>query len=530
MKKNLFALIISIFLLVGALLVAGCATMGQKPTPYVTPPNAQIQLRSDIVFLTASELARKIRSRELTSLEVVDAFLSQIYQYNPQLNAVVTVDADNARERAKAADAALAKGEIWGPLHGVPVTIKDHLATKGLRTTSGYPPLAEYIPDYDATVVARMKKAGAIILGKTNMPVLGVDFQTNNPIFGRTNNPWDLERTPGGSTGGGAAAVAAGLSPLEMASDIGGSIRIPAHFCGIFGLKPTENMVSIYGSHPGLPQKGFNSIRHLLSFGPVARSIDDLKLAFSLIAGADPQDVDVPAIPIVYPKPRPLKKLRIAWTDQFAGVKVSNDTRAALQAFVEKLAAKGITVEKINPTGFDFDDAWKTYGNLLSMELGVYIPSYMRLTVYVFRLYKDMVFPLSYKKYLTVLTRRDNLIAKMEAFLSTYDAWLCPVAITPAYKHIMPKKRLGYFPVYTADMVVDGESVDYLTANGAYTTIFNITGNPVVVMPIGYTQAGIPIGVQVVGARWQDARLLTVAEQLFKAGGAFRHPPGYKKD
>jgi amidase len=526
MKKNPL-----IFLLVVALLVAGCATHGGPPKPYVAPPNAQIHLRSDIVFLTATELAQKIRSRELTSLEVVDAFLSQIYAYNPQLNAIITVNDKNARERAKAADEALAKGEIWGPLHGVPVTIKDHLATKGLRTTSGYPPLADYIPDFDATVVARLENAGAIILGKTNMPVLGVDFQTNNPIFGRTNNPWDLERTPGGSTGGGAAAVAAGLSPLEMASDIGGSIRIPAHFCGIFGLKPTENMVSIYGSHPGLPQKGFNSIRHLLSFGPVARSLDDLKLAFSIIAGADPQDVDVPAIPIVYPKPRPLKKLRIAWIDQFPGaVKVSNDTRAALQAFVEKLAAKGIIVERINPPGFDFDDAWKTYGNLLSMELGVYIPSYMRLTVYVFRLYKDMVFPLSYKKYLTVLTRRDRLIAKMEEFLSAYDAWLCPVAITPAYKHIKPTKSLGPFPVYTKDMVVDGESVDYLTANGAYTTIFNITGNPVVVMPIGYTQAGIPIGVQVVGSRWQDARLLTVAEQLFKAGGAFRHPPGYKKD
>lgn len=530
MKKNSCGFIISIFLLVVALMSAGCATTGQPPTPYVTPQNARIQLRSDIVFLTATELAQKIRSRELTSLEVVDAFLSQIYAYNPQLNAIVTVNDKNARERAKAADAALAKGEIWGPLHGVPVTIKDHLATKGLKTTSGYPPLADYIPDYDATVVARLEQAGAIILGKTNMPVLGVDYQTNNPIFGKTNNPWDLERTPGGSTGGGAAAVAAGLSPLEMASDIGGSIRLPSHFCGVFGLKPTENMVSAAGSAPALPKREFTSIRHLFSIGPVARSIDDLKLAFSIIAGADPKDVDVPAIPIVYPKPRPLKALRIAWTDQFPGVKVSNDTTAAMKAFAERLAAKGISVEKINPPGFDFDDAWKTYGNLLSMELGVYIPSSVRLAVYVFRLYKDMIYPFSYEKYLTVLTRRDTLISKMEEFLSTYDAWICPVAITPAYKHIMPDKWLGPFPVYTEDMVVDGESIDYLTANGAYTTIFNITGNPVVVMPIGYTQSGIPIGVQVVGSRWQDAHLLTVAEQLFKAGGVFKHPPGYKKD
>jgi amidase len=530
MKKNSCGFIIAIFLLIVALLVTGCATTGRPPKPYVTPPDAQIHLREDIVFLTATELAQKIRARQLTSVEVVDAFLSQIYQYNPQLNAIVTVNDANARARARAADEALARGEIWGPLHGVPITIKDHLATKGLKTTSAYPPLAEYVPDFDATVVARLEKAGAIILGKTNMPVLGFDYQTDNPIFGRTNNPWDLERTPGGSTGGGAAAVAAGLSPLEMASDIGGSIRIPAHFCGVFGLKPTENMVSLYGSMPGLPMPKvkFNALRHMLSFGPLARSIDDLKLALSVTAGADPYDVDVPAIPIIYPKPKPLRQLRIAWTDQFAGVKVSKDTQAAMKAFAEKLAAQGISVEKINPPGFDFDEAWKTYGNLMSMEAGAYVPSFMRFTVYVLGLYKDTVFPLSYKKYLTVLTRRDSLIATLEEFLSTYDVWLCPVAITTAYKHIVPKRLVGPFPVYKKEMVVDGESVAYLTANGAYATIFNITGNPVVVMPIGYTDAGIPIGVQVVGARWQDARLLTVAEQLFKAGGAFRHPLGYQ--
>jgi len=531
MRKNPFALIIAIFLLIVALLVAGCATHRQPPKPYVTPHNAHIKLRGDIVFLTATELAQKIRSGELTSLEVVDAFLSQIYEYNPQLNAIITVNDNNARERAKAADEALAQGHIWGPLHGVPITIKDNYATRSIRTTNGYLPLADFVPDYDATVVARLKKAGAIILGKTNMPVLGMDYQTNNPIFGKTNNPWDLERTPGGSTGGGAAAVAAGLSPLEMGNDIGGSIRIPSHFCGIFGLKPTENMVSAAGSLPGLPKKEFNSIRHLLSFGPLARSIDDLKLAFSIIAGADHNDVNVPEIPIVYPEPRPLRELRIAWTDDFPGAEVSNDTKAAMKTFVEKLTAQGITVEKINPPGFDFDDAWETYGNLMVMEVGVYVPSSIRLAVYVFRLYKYMIHPLSYKKYLTVLTKRDSLVSKMEEFLSTYDAWLCPVAITPAYKHIIPKRWLGPFAIYKEDSVVaDGEPIEYLTANGAYTTIFNLTGNPVVVMPIGYTQSGIPIGVQVVGPRWEDARLLTVAEQLFKVGGDFKHPPGYKKD
>ena len=205
-----------------------------------------------LVFLTATQLAEKIRSGETTSLEVVQAFLKQIETYNPILNAIVTLDAQGALERAKEADEALARGELWGPLHGVPVTIKDSFSTAGMLSTSSHPPLADYVPPEDATVVARLRNAGAIILGKSNLPELAGDFQTNSPIFGITNNPWDLSVTPGGSSGGSAAAVAAGLSPLEIGSDLAGSIRIPSHFCGVFGMKPTEHLVSGFGHFPGL--------------------------------------------------------------------------------------------------------------------------------------------------------------------------------------------------------------------------------------------------------------------------------------
>ncbi|MEH1953259.1 MAG: amidase [Nostoc sp.] len=198
-------------------------------------------MMNDLVFLAAHQLAKAIRDRQVSSVEVIAAYLSHIAQYNPTLNAIVTLDAENAIARSKAADQALAQGENWGVLHGVPVTIKDTLETKGLRTTSSYQPLADYFPKQDATVVARLRAAGAIILGKTNTPQLADNFQTNSPLFGRTNNPWNHECTPGGSTGGGASAIAAGLSPLELGSDIGGSIRVPSHFCGIFGLKPTEH-------------------------------------------------------------------------------------------------------------------------------------------------------------------------------------------------------------------------------------------------------------------------------------------------
>lgn len=187
---------------------------------------------NEIVFMPAHELARAIRERRLSSREVLEAHLRQIKRYNPSVNAIVTLDEERAWQRAQQADDALGRGEVWGPLHGVPVTIKDSFETAGLRTTSSYHRLIDYVLEQDASAVARLRQAGAIILGKTNVPRQSMDIQTVSPIFGRTNNPWDLERTPGGSTGGGAAAVASGMSPLEMGSDLGGSIRIPAYSCG----------------------------------------------------------------------------------------------------------------------------------------------------------------------------------------------------------------------------------------------------------------------------------------------------------
>ena len=206
----------------------------------MVPFQPREQTARGLVFSSAHEVAAAIRDRRVSAVEVVNAYLARIARHNPALNAIVTLNEEGALARASEADAALARGEFWGPLHGVPVTIKDSFATAGLRTTSGFAPLANYIPAVDATVVARLRAAGAIVLGKTNLPMLVHGFQSDNAIFGRSNNPWDLERTPGGSTGGGAAALAAGLSALEMGSDYGGSVRIPAHYCGVYSLKPTE--------------------------------------------------------------------------------------------------------------------------------------------------------------------------------------------------------------------------------------------------------------------------------------------------
>lgn len=265
---------------------------------------------SELNFLSAHELALLIRDRTFSSVEVVEAHLAQIGKHNSKLNAIVTLDEERAIQKAQQADEALARGEVWGALHGVPFTVKDFYATAGLRTTSSYPPLANYVPADDATVVARLRAAGGILLGKTNLPKLSTGFQTDSPLFGRTNNPWNLECTPGGSTGGGAAAIAAGLSPLEIGGDLGGSIRIPAHLCGVFGLKPTEYRVSNAGVVARKVK--FTSVRHFRVIGPLARSIEDLRLCLSLIEGQDRRDWQVQTAPMETVSNHPLKEYRFA--------------------------------------------------------------------------------------------------------------------------------------------------------------------------------------------------------------------------
>ena len=224
----------------------------------------------DIAFSSTTELAAAIRRGAVSATDVLDAQLAQIDKHNPALNAVITLDADGARKQARAADKAVKRGEPLGPLHGVPFTLKDAHETAGMRTTVGFPPFADYVPAEDSVVVARLKAAGAILVGKTNMAMLLGDFQTGNPLFGRTSNPWDIERTPGGSSGGAAAALAAGMTPFEIGTDMQSSIRLPAHFCGVFGLKPTENRVSLEGGFPN-PGGDPRTIHIMSCIGPMAR-------------------------------------------------------------------------------------------------------------------------------------------------------------------------------------------------------------------------------------------------------------------
>lgn len=325
---------------------------------------------SDLVFRPAYELTQMIRDGVISSVELCNAYLTQIAKHNSKLNAICTLDEVSARDsplerlchRAKQADNALAQGKLWGPLHGVPITIKDFYETQGLRTTAGYAPLKNYVPTQDATVVSRLRTAGAVILGKTNPSDVNGAYQSANDIFPRVNNPWDVDYTSGGSSGGSAAAVAAGLSALDVGSDVAGSIRQPVHCCGIYGLKPTEGRVSLAGHILPAP-KSSHCIRQMLVAGPLARSVEDLRLCFSVIAGSDSRRPTLPPVPLDEPISKPLKDLRLAWSDDFR-VPVAADIQSALRSAVGKLAESGGVVENWSPPDIDWTAMQQLYYRL----------------------------------------------------------------------------------------------------------------------------------------------------------------------
>jgi amidase len=467
-------------------------TATDTPTTDVAPMTQRSPV--DPCWLTARELARRIAGGELTAAWVLEAQLARIRARNPALGAVVSLDVTAAQAQAAAADAAVARGDACGPLHGVPITLKDGIDVAGLRTTLGTE-VFDRIADADSTVAARLRAAGAILIGHTNVPPFLADYQSANPIFGRTSNPWNLARTAGGSGGGAAAAVAAGLSSLELGSDLGGSLRLPAHFCGVYGLKPTEHRVPMTGFFrlpPGAPR----SVRILASLGPMARDLDDLELALALVAGPDGEDTEVPPVPLAAEPVAPLAGLRLACATTLPGAVVSSALAQTVERVATLAANAGARVEHRLPD-CDWDAA-----NALVRELISAVVS------------GDGEHALGW--YFAALTRRDRFIALWDQFFADFDALLLPPAMTTAFAHCEPGTPLG----------VDGHTADYL-GHGALLAMANLAGLPALVAPAGRDRDGLPIGVQLVGRAWTDLRLLNIARALEAAQilPGFQPPP-----
>jgi amidase len=475
-------------------------------------------------FETATRLARAIRNGRLSSVEATRAHLDRIARVNGQLNALVLVDEAGALRAARAADRARgAKKEDLPPLHGVPITLKEAFDVAGLRTTSSHPPLAHNVAGEDASIVARLRAAGAVILGKTNVPELCADFQTDSPIFGTTLNPWDESRTAGGSTGGGGVAVAARLSPLELGSDIGGSVRNPAHYNGIFSLKPTEWRVPSRGHVPDLPG-ATRSTRYMGTFGPLARSVDDLDLALRIIAGPDGHEIEAAPVPLEPTPKLTAKGLRVAVLTSNPLVPVSADTASVVEATAKLLSKAGARVKQAQPENLDWQQGWDDWADLFQYMILNDKPLTERE-----RHFDNLRSPdptrrslaraarLSMAQFFAVLDRRDRVMRQCETFLDDYDAWLMPVMPDAAFVRQSQKLPLR----------IDGVDHPYFFAGTAYNFLANLTGQPSIVLPCGFSKEGLPIGLQLTGKRWGEAKLLGIAKVLEKLLPLCPVPPAF---
>lgn len=484
---------------------------------------------NELTLRSATDLTAMLRERRISSVEMLQRFLARVERHNPALNAVVAMNIEAAMARAIEADQALAAGQIWGPLHGLPMTIKDALEVAGMPATGGAPELREHRPAENAVAVQRLIDAGAIVFGKTNLPIYSADLQSYNDVYGTTNNPWDTSRTPGGSSGGAAAAVAAGLTGMELGSDIGGSIRNPAHFCGIYGHKPSWGLVPTRGHIPGPP--GNVSENDINVVGPLARAPEDLQLALGILGGPDPLMGPARAAGLPEPRKRHLKEFRIAaWIDDPA-CPVDASVGDRLQNLLDKLASAGVAVDDAARPDIEPRSAFATYLQLLIGVISAGFPETMLAEHREIARRadpKDTSFAANWaigatqthRQWLSANEKRQRIRAKWAQLFTKYDVLLCPVISVAAFPHDQSPDQMA------RQLQVNGRPVHYLEQ------IFwaGITGMaylPSTVAPIGRTPEGLPVGVQVVGPYWGDLTTIRVAGLLREITEGFVPPPGF---
>ena len=483
---------------------------------------------SDLVFISALEAARAIKKGEVSSLELTKHIFERIEKYNPTLNAVITILKDDALNRARAADEALAKGELWGPLHGVPCSVKDTIEIANVLTTAGSPELATHIPKRHADVVERLLRAGAVIIGHTNAPLMAGDWQSYNEIFGTTNNPWDHKRTPGGSTGGGAAAVAAGLSYLSIGSDIGGSIRIPAHFCGVYGHKPSLNVVPMRGHIPPPPEI-LVPPADLAVIGPLARSAADLKLTLKIIGGPDPADAIAYNWNLPPARGTRLSDYRIGYVLDDLLCPVTSDVKKVLFHAVKALRKTGADLEEGWPSGVNPSDQYETYRFLLSSTFANELRNDQLEEFRERAARKDgsdetrlaRAWTAPHKYFQAISSARIMAREIWQDYFRTHDVFLLPTAFISAFPHDHsnpPEKRRlitleGPRPYF--DLLF-------------WISFATLAGLPATTAPIGLTKDGLPVSIQIVGPYLEDATPIDFAGKLADIIGKFQPPKGYE--
>jgi amidase len=479
-------------------------------------------------FRTAKQLASAVRKKKIGCVELLDLYLKRVEAHNPALNAIIATDIPGARKAAKAADKAVKAGKKLGPLHGVPMTIKESFDVTGLPTTWGIPELKDHKAKANSLVAQRMIDAGVTLFGKTNVPLMLADYQSYNDIYGTTNNPWDHSRSPGGSSGGSAAALAAGLTGIEAGSDIGSSIRNPAHYCGVFGHKPTWNVVSPKGHTPG----GMISTgSDIAVVGPLARGADDLEIAMDVMAGPDEIDGRGWKLSLPKSKKKKLREFKVAVVLDDRHAEVDQSVQAEIQKLADFLGKKKVKVSDKARPAFDTSELHEVYMRLLRAATSARTPAdeYKRMQEFAAALpdgekgsAAQMVRGVvsSHKDWLGLNVRRHRLRLAWDAFFEQYDLLLCPVTSSPAFPHDHSPDRVS------RTIIVNNKKVP------AFDQLFwagysNVAFLPATVAPIGQSSDGLPIGVQIVGPQYGDYTCIEFAKLLEQEYRSFVPPPAY---
>ena len=478
-------------------------------------------------FAPAHKLAAAIRQKKIGSLELLNAYLQRVERFNPALNAIVVLDIDRAKKQARIADRMTLRGESSGPLHGLPMTIKESFDISGLPSTWGRVDMKQYLPEADADAVKRYRAAGAVIFGKTNVPTMLADWQTFNPVYGTTHNPWDLSLVPGGSSGGSAAALAAGLTALETGSDIGASIRDPSHYCGVYGHKPTYGLCSIEGH--ALP--AFLSPDDIAVAGPLARSARDLEIALGIMAGGDDVHARGWRVQLKKPVKKQWKDFKVAVLKTATTAPVDMAVQQRIQAVADFLSKAGAKVSDSARPDFDLHDAHKTFILLLRAATARNLSSTqfrsMQQRVVVLDPKRDDYeawmlrgCALSHYEWLLLHEQRYRMQLQWEMFFKDYDFLICPTATTTAFAHNQQGERW--------ERMIDVNGQPQPTTTQLFWAGYSgMAYLPSTVAPAGLTEAGLPCGVQIIGPQYADLWCIDMAKRLEKEFAAFQAPPGY---
>lgn len=480
------------------------------------------------IYSSAQEIAKQIRQGETTSVEVVQEHLDQIKQHNETLHSVAILTEDEALAAAEQRDQEAREGNFRGPLHGVPMTIKEQFWLEGTKSTINSDRYEDWVAPEDAVVVDRLKQAGAVIMGKTNVPKDLLDYQVWGDFYPEGKNPYDTAYSPGGSSGGAAAALASGMVPLELGGDFGGSIRIPAYFCGIYGLKPTEDTIPWHGHIPKADsERGF--VFHMAQGGPMARNVDDMEMMWRVILGPHHSDRSTPRIDWKDSSGKALSDYKIAWVDRWPDYTPSDEIRTVIRELIEEVSDNGAETETVPPKEGLHHRSLAVWMRLAHIILAQDVPWYMKPLMKMqlkssfyygmekFTKELKQGFKSSFINYSEAMGDRAEIVSEWEQYFEEYDLLICPMSFGPTYE----RREIG------TEITYEGKTMKYLDYNWPYVACFNASGHPCMNIPLGLNDRGLPVGVQVVGPYWSEPDMLQFAGLVAEQTTGFVRPEGY---